>query len=301
MSKKIISIIFILLCCTLAVRAQGTMDREYEYQDELEEFGGPGIGIFSVSSEAGKALGSTAEAGILALRFTHYFSGHFGAYAMFGAEGASVGAADYFGALNKLEGGKYRYRYNRGTYDMGFGPLFTLGGVYRLDFGSCGFRARAGLGYGRMIKDSYTYERLSRADDGTSGSTYYSFEPKEKGSQSDYLAGSSYYSEYNAPAIVFSASAQFIYKMGRFYLMAEAGLSGSPSRATVERTVTGTVPAYNPSNYVEAVAYDGYRYAWVKDDSSVKVSTIQQGAGVTLHAAFGIGLCLGRSNKLQNR
>ena len=236
------------------------------------------------------------------LRYTHFFSTHVGFYAAYGVEGASVSAVNLFGAINKADGEKYQYncRYYNNQYDMGLGPVVTAGGVYRLDFGDCAFRVRAGIGYGEIISDSYSYSRQLRSADASSGPTYIDIYTIDPNGGQDYMTGEYYTYQYSTPAFVMSASAEFIYKFGRFYLLADAGLSGSPSRATCLRITTDTKSAYNPSNYAQAVAYDSYKGLWIEDEDSARTQTFRQGAGLFLHANIGIGISLGRSPRSAN-
>ena len=233
------------------------------------------------------------------IRYTHFFSTHAGFFAAFGTEGGSVSSVDYFGAVNKADGEKYQYNCNRygNPYDIGFGPMVTAGGVYRLDFGDCALRARAGLGYGLIVYNSLTYTRELKSAGTDSGPTYIYFHTTDAKSAQDYLRDGSYTYRNGTPAFVMNASAQFIYKLGKVYFLADLGICGSPSKATCLQVTTGTKQAYNPSNYAEAVAYDSYKGVWVTDENAVSTKTIHQGAGLFLHASFGIGISLGRSNK----
>ena len=299
--KRTIALLSQLILTVVAASAQSgaAVDRAYDYNDEMEMFGGPAAGIFSVSTDLGKALGSTPEGGIFSIRYTHFFTRHAGAWASFSCEGASVPAANYFGAVNKADGECYHYSYTSygNPYNLGFAPLFTAGGVYRLDWGSCAFRARAGLGYGKIVYNSFYYSRQDRSGTSESGPTYFGFLSIKDDSSGDYLTeSSSSRLYYNTPAFVLCASAQFIYKLGRFYFLVDAGISGSPSRATCLVSTTGT-KKYVPSNYVEAVANEAAIGKWYADESDVRTHTVKQGAGIILHAGFGIGLCLGQSTK----
>ena len=157
--------ILTLAAALAAILPAAGQSRAYEYQDELESAFGPAFGIYKVTGEQGKALGSGyGEAGFW--RYTHYFSKHYGAFLQLGIDYVGTEDTDYFGAVNKADGGRYLYRRHGSIYSMGFHPAILLGGAYRLDWGNAGFRARAALGYGGIQDCSCGYMRAGRDDTG---------------------------------------------------------------------------------------------------------------------------------------
>ena len=286
--KTIIAVI-----CLAAVLPSFGQTRAYEYQDELEEIFGPTWGVFSVTGEQGKALGVGDTEGFFHLRYTHFFSKHFGAYVQYGSENARADEAAYFGAQNKADGGLYRYQYHYCSgFQTGFESAFFLGGAYRLDFGNAGFRARAGLGYGTITDGSVSYVRQNRSGEG--GPTYFDLTVERYGANPEYLTKSS--SRYSISAFMMAASAQITYKVGRVYFLLEAGVDWSPTKYSLTTTSTGSKIGYNPSNFVEAVANYDLQDTWVIDKTSARSVTTQRCPGPMFHLAGGIGISLGKSH-----
>lgn len=286
--RKILSVLIVISALPLALSAQ-----RY-YPGALEFGGGPSCGFFRVSGDAGNAVGSTGG-GNYFFRYTHYFGGNFGAYAQ--VKDVITDACDYqyFGAMNKADGGKYRYRFNSGCYDLEYNPLFTAGAAYRRCHGPVDLVFRAGLGYGERNYD-FIYERQTR--DGSIGPEYIKVSTIWKGKTEDYLLDSEYYGYYYSPALVFFASAQFVWKvMKRLYLFGEAGLDCSPSKSEVSTTTTGSKTDYDPINWVEAVSYANRKDVWVRDGDSAKTTTDRLGMGTHLNLSFGIGVNLWKENK----
>lgn len=289
--KKILSVLIMISALPSALSAQ----RSY-YPGALEFGGGPASGIFRVDGENGKVL-AAAGGGSYFLRYTHYLGGSFGVYAQ--VKDVLVDSYDYqyFGAMNKADGGKYRYRFNSGCYDLEYAPLFTAGAAYRRCYGPFDLVFRAGLGYGERNYD-FSYERQAR--DGSKGPEYFSVSTVWKGKTEDYLIddGYQYHTYYYSPALVFSASAQFVWKvMKRLYLFGEAGLDCSPSKSEVSITRTGSKTDYDPINWVEAVSYADRKDLWTRDYSSEKTTTDRLGMGTHLNLSFGIGVNLWKTNR----
>lgn len=260
-----------------------------DYHGALEFGGGPASGIFRVEGETGNVLAS-AGGGSYFLRYTHYLGGSFGVYAQ--VKDVLVNSYDYqfFGAMNKADGGIYRYRFNNGRYSLEYTPLFTAGAAYRRCYDSFDLVFRAGLGYGERNYD-FGYERQMR--DGSKGPEYFSVSTVWKGKTEDYLIDGGYHKHYYSPALVFSASAQFVWKvLKRLYLFGEAGLDCSPSKSEVSITTTGSKIGYDPINWVEAVSYADMKDVWTKDASSEKTTTDRLGMGTHFSFSFGIGVHL---------
>jgi len=279
----------IVLLITLAAMLPQGLSAQKSYPGGIEFGIGPSAGLNSVEGENGSALCGSSGVNYF-LRYTHYLNGGFGLFAE--VRDVLVNAYDYqyFGAMNKADGGKYRYRFNSGSYDLEYAPLVTLGGAYRMEYEKFNLVFRAGLGYGERSND-FSYERQSR--DGSKGPEYVSVSVVGKDETTDYLIDDGYTRYYYASALVFSGSAQFVWKMrGRMYLFGEAGFDCSPSRYGVSVTTTGSKTDYNPINWVEAVSYADRKDVWTIDNSSKTVTTSTLGLGTHLNLTFGVGINL---------
>ena len=272
-------------------------EREYQYPRSFEIPLGATFNLYSINGADGKALGMAGGADYQ-FRYTWYFAGHWGAYAQLGSNTVTADTAELFGIVNKADGGAYRYApgwYYYSTYNVSV----YLGAAYRYDFGAWSLVGRAALGYGQFDQPSYEYKRVSR--DAAATPLYIIVEPADLADQYEYLLDDSYYSAECTPALMFTGSAQICYTTGRrIYFFAEAGFELSPSRYTYAYTTIGYKSAYNPSNWVEAVAYSGTEDAWTIDKSTSATTTKKAFVTPDFYLNWGIGIRLG-NYKTRNR
>lgn len=287
--KKKLCLLILAAVLPLGLSAQKS------YPGALEYGGGYSAGVFKVAGEEKNALCS-ADGGNIHFRYTHYLRGDLGLYGEIGSVLVYSHDYQYFGALNKADGGKYRYRFNNGEYDLCYAPLLTLGGAYRIRYDAFNLVFRAGLGYGER-NNNYGYERQSR--DGSTGPEYFSFETAGKSDTKDYLLDDGYSTTfYYAPALVVSASAQFVWNTrGRLFFFGEAGFDFSPSKYGETKEYMGSKKQYAPINWVEAVSYADMKDAWTSDFSSTKTTSSRVGMGSHLNLSFGVGINLWKANR----
>ena len=281
---------FILFCFSVFL-CVGLSAGNGSYSGGLEFGFGPSMGVFKVKGETRSALGSS-EGSNCYLRYTHYIKKDgFGVYGEVRGINASSYEYRYFGAMNKADGGKYRYRFSGNEYDQGYSPLLSLGGAYRMQYKVFDLVFRAGLGYGERYND-FDYDRQSR--DGSTGPEYFSVEVAGASNDAQYLLQDDYsYTYYSAPAFVFGASAQFVLKTkGRWYFFGEAGFDCSPSKYDVSVTKISSKKYDEPSNWVEAVARYELKDVWMTDYSSKNVSSAKFGMGSHLSFSIGVGINL---------
>ena len=201
---------------------------------------------------------------------------------------ASFSQADYFGALNAADGGKYKY----GLYQWYYSSLsqsqsnLMLGGFYRLQFNRFSLMPRVSIGINYPLTQTIEYQRISRSGD--SGPEYFYIHPKTV-EANDYLINS--YEEYTEGKLLqFGASCQIQYQVFKhLYVYAEPGLNFSPFKLNVVTDHYDSKKYSEPSNWAEAVGQGSYAQPWIKDEAS-KSSTIEKRSfGPFFYVNFGVG------------
>ena len=243
-----------------------------------------------------KSFLAPATGGGMNLRYSYFFSEKFGAFAQFGFEKSSSSDVYFFGAMNKADGNKYRYRYsyNYNGNGVNFSPILQIGPAFRMGITErIGFRARLGLGYATCESGNFSYERQIR--DNSSGSTYFTSRCIDDGEDSGYLMDYYYYSYSTVPVFLATLDAQLnLYLSNWFFFFAEAGINYSPAKLSLQRTQTESKSAYNPSNFVEAVAEYNAKDYWVIDESTQKSWNETKGISPVFHLNIGVGFNIGR-------
>lgn len=282
----------LLVIAPLGASAQ----KAYAYDHSLDFTSGASLGMVPVY--ANDAVSTAAAVGGNSIfRYTWFYSLHFGVYGQYMSSEVNSNAAVFFGTMNKLDAGKYMYRYDYREASMGITNSFTLGLAYRYDFGSFSLRPRLGLGYGEIDPVNYSWERRLR--DGSDGPYYMEvYTSRYDASADDYLMDgySSGYSYATIPVPVVSGSLQLMTTLGsRFTLFCETGLDWNPLPVEYSYTSKKSITNYNPSNWVESVAFTGNKNVWVVDESSAKTVTKSVHTAPIFHFNVGIGIHLGKN------
>lgn len=261
-------------------------------QDHYFEFaGGASMAPFSCTGNAGTAHG-TATGGNVNIRYTCFFSEHWGAFAKIGSCYAGAADREYFGALNQADGGKYLYRFNRGNYDSGFEGALTIGAAYRMEIGQFSIIPSAGIGVGSLSAANFSFERRSR--DGSTGPEYFSYRPVGKDVSEDYLIDRYPTYEYPSPFII-SADLQLTYGINNtVYFFVQPGFLWSPAKVSLECEYTRSMQKYAPINWVEALSYADAADLWEKDLNSMTTSTDRWSLAPVFNINAGIGINIGR-------
>lgn len=255
----------------------------------LEFMGGWSVQPYTIKGDAGSAPGAFNGSSAF-LRYTYFFPGDWGISVQLGSEAVFGSEGSFFGAMNKADGGKYLYRFDdSGTYDSVL-TQYSVGAAYRWDSGMFRFTPRLSFGVGEFSGYDYSYERRSRS--GSSGPEYFSFSPVRKTVTYDYLIDKR--EDYISPAVfLVSADFQITANFGRLYLFMQPGITIAPVRINVEHSKCGSVPAYNPSNWAEALAWSGLEGSWTRDYGSTVTSVEPAYISPFLHLNLGVGINLG--------
>ena len=281
-------LLFLLLCSIPA------LSQEYYGSHTIEAQFGPSFSPYSYSGEVSRVNG--AVAGFAAdLRYTWFFERNFGVYAKGFTSSGSAYEEDFFGVVNKADGEKYRYRFTSG-YELCKemkGACVGLAG--RFDRSPFSLRPRLGIGVGEFSPVEYTYERQSR--DGLTGTRFCTVKSVwEESAGPDYLIDcDDTYVSYYTTAFVLDASLQLCWTLWEgFFVSAEVGALYSPTRYSSRVSTMDSKLKYEPSNWVEAVAYADARDVWVKDESTAVSTVMKENIGSILRFSIGIGVNFGK-------
>ena len=256
----------------------------------LELLGGYSFQPYTIKGEACPVL-SAANGGNEFIRFNYFFSEHFGAFAQIGIEAVSSDEAQFFGAMNKADGGKYLYSFRSyGNYKSEMG-VFCLGAACRWDAGIFRFTPRLGIGIGDFDGFNYSYERRER--NGASGPEYFSFNTVSKSEGYDYLINNRRSYTNPAPMLVSTDFQISINPDKRVFIFIEPGITFAPFGTKVKSSKYASVRAYDPANWVEAVAYADVADAWTMDTSSGIFLTEHCSISPYFHLSVGIGVNFG--------
>lgn len=283
MKKSILILAFLLL--SLGLSAQNSA---------LELMGGFSIEPYTIKGDAGSALGS-ATGGNGYLRFTYFFSEHWGTFAQFGSESVTSDESSFFGAMNKADGGKYRYRFSGWSGLSNELDVVSVGAAYRWNSGIFRFTPRVAIGLGTFDGYDYAYERQAR--EGSSGPEWFLFSPVGEAVYYDYLIDSRI--DYYTIPTVLLLSADFqiaVRPTARFYVFAQPGITFAPTPFDVEDTKYSAAKSFEPANWAEAIAYSGRSDAWQQDPDSKVTSVEKAFASPFFHLNFGIGINFGYRN-----
>ncbi len=103
-------ILFLMFALSVPVmgRKHPDVPQAYAYGSSIDIQGGF-VGMpYSISGDAGKAFGID-DGGEFQLRYSYFFRRHWGIFTSFSLLGTGVDDIDYFGTVNKADGGRYRY------------------------------------------------------------------------------------------------------------------------------------------------------------------------------------------------
>lgn len=293
--KKYLSILAVLGLLPLAAAAQG-QNTGKTFSHAIDFSFGCSIQPYSWAGDACTAKGASIGSDI-SLRYTCFFSEHWGAFLNIGAMDANSYDAEFFGVVNKADGGKYLYRFNSGySYSMEFPFMLSAGAAYRMYAGPFTFIPRAGIGVTTLDVRDFSYERRSR--DGSKGPEYYNYGITGKEGGVDYLIDAN--EGYILPSpLIITADLQIAYRSDRrVYGFIQPGLVWAMGKYTMGHDHTASVKKYAPSNWVEAVAYRDATDQWMVDESSKEAFSEDRKYAPIFSINIGIGVNLGR---LSNR
>lgn len=298
---------FILaIALTLSVSVQARRHQEvpqaYAYGSSIDIHGGL-VGMpYSVSGDAGKACGIGAG-GEFQLRYSYFFRKHWGIFASMSILSGGIDDIDYYGTVNRADGGKYRYGslpygicyydggnnlFSRDSDFTGFG--FLVGVSYRYDFGGWSLRPMVGIGIGSYSGNTLSYKRTPRDGGASTGVSCH----VARNYSMDYLDEPVYDNSGSASAVL-SASVQLTYTFNRhFYISAECGIKSFPSGRRYEKTVYQFKKATETANWTESIAMSEPENRYVIDLDSA-VSTATSHPFNFLDISFGIGWNIGRN------
>ena len=294
--------LILFLAFVMAVQAQArrhpNVPQQYAYGSSIDIQGGF-VGMpYSISGDAGAALGLGCG-GEFQMRYSHFFQKHWGFFVSFSALGTEISDVNYFGTVNKADGGRYRYgRLTNDIYSFRNGidlfdcdnsfsaAAFQIGAAYRYDFGGWSLRPMVGVGVGSLYGNSFSYRRIPRDGSAPTGVAYRVTE-----SYLDYMAEP--VSDNNSVTAVLSASLQLTYTFNRhFYISAECGFKCFPNSFNYEKVTYQFKKAFEPNNWAESVAWSELENRYVIDMDSA-VSTVARLPFNFLSVNFGIGWNIG--------
>lgn len=283
--RKTLYLLTLLLAAPLLASGQCALNHT------IELYGGPALGSYSWSGESTSARGFT-NGGDGGLRYTCYFNDMWGAFLSISSFGTDAFEPEFFGVVNKADGGRYLYRFNSGnSYSQYFPGSYTAGVACRLGAGRFGFVPRLGAGIGIMSSEYFGFERRSR--DGSTGPEYFNCRIANHPESCDYLIDDTVtYSDWSC--FMVTAGLQVTYRPDRLlYVFVEPGLNWAPGKVDVKHEHTGSVRKYEPINWVEAVAYADATDIWTKDTGSTTSMEERWNCAPVFTFNFGIGINLG--------
>ncbi len=307
MKRFLILLLALALAVPTQARRQPNVPQAYAYGSSLDIQGGF-VGMpFSVSGDAGKACGF-GGGGEFQMRYSHFFGKHWGAFVSFSFLGTDIDDVNYFGTVNRADGGRYRYgRLANDIYyfengknllgrDNSFSATaFQVGAAYRYDFGGWSLRPMVGVGLGIFDGNAFSYRRIPRDGSAPTGVAYHVAE-----SYLDYMADPVYDNRSSLTAVL-SASLQLTYTFNRhFYISAECGFKCFPNSFNYEKVSYQFKKAFEPTNWAESVAWSELGDRYVLDMDSA-VSTAARLPFNFLNINFGIGWNIGMNRYQSGR
>lgn len=253
----------------------------------IECGGGYAAQISSVNGEVGSAL-YYASGGSAIIRVNYHVKNCWGVFFQCDNQYSYFLDADYFGALNKADGQKYRYGMVNYWFDSSSQNLsnFTLGAFYRWEKDNIAVQPRIGAGIGIPSTLNINYRRILK--DGSGSMEYINIHAPKLEDDDFLLESSAVYVTDNLFQL--TASVQLIYKpFKHLYIFMEPGLTWSPGKVTLVKESFGSKILNDPSNWAEAVGMPSNNQTWEKDEDSKKLITFKQNFGTFISLNFGIG------------
>lgn len=284
MKKTSILTAALMLLVSIPALSQNNVSRKISF-----EVGGGSAGQLSkVNGEQGSAYYSTSGSSAN-LRINYHLDNNWGLYLEASYQEASFSEADYFGALNKADGGKYRY----GLYNSWYSTLyqgqnnFMLGGFYRLPLKRFTLMPRVSIGLAIPVTMDFEYQRINK--NGEEGPEYFSI-------HSPIVVADDYLIDSNEAAVSekllqFGASLQVNYEAFKhFYVFVEPGLTYSPFKISMVTEHYSSKKYSEPSNWAEAVGQPSYGQKWVKDPDSKSSTLEKRNFASFYYFNFGLGI-----------
>ena len=279
---------FLLSAAMLLVGIPVFSQNDISGKISLETGGGWAGQVLKVQGEQGSDL-FTATGSSTCLRMNYHINNNWGLSLEMNYQWASFSEADYFGALNVADGGRYKY----GLYEWWNSYLsqsqsnLMLGGFYRVQHKRFTLVPRVSIGISFPSTMNFEYKRISKSGD--SGPEYfYIHSPKVE--VNDFLINS--YEEYQEERLLqFGASCQLTYKVfKRLYAYVEPGLNYSPFKLSVVCDHYESKRYSEPSNWVEAVDQGAYEQSLIKDEASKSSTLKKRSFAPFFYVNFGVGI-----------
>ena len=257
----------------LLVAAMSSIPSYSQMRHEFELMAGTSI-VFGKAEGESKSVTFPYAGPSFSTRYSFFANSHLGAFAQFEVESASCGERKWFGALNKADGGKYLYRFKIDDSMSESRVGFFAGGAFRMAVSQWDITTRLGAG-AILYGNDYSFERRSR--DGSTGPEYFDVEVigKQKNTE-DYLISDKDDDDSTIPAMfALKADLQFARphnnRIG--YMYGAVGFNIPVSKVTRKTSALSSVREYNPTNWVEAVAWEGSRDNWIADKDATVITT----------------------------
>lgn len=299
MKRLLLPFLTLLLAAPVYAQSYSEIPQEYAYGSSVDVQGGLSVMPYSISGDRRTAVGG-ATGGNFQARYSYFFHKHWGIFASLSYTEADFDQKEYFGTVNRADGGLYRYKslkqidvvdtYNYNQKYNGFteGVALQVGLAYRYDFGHWSLRPMAGVGFGSYSAQTVAYKRTPR-----NGSVPTAISYRVTRSALDYMDDTEQYGS-NISAVL-SASLQLTYTFSRhFYVSAECGFRSFPNANRYEKIEYKFKTAFDPSNWAESVAMSELEGKYVIDKSS-GVSKSMRMPFNHFNFNIGIGWNLGRN------
>ena len=281
-------ILLMLACAPLFSKSRTKADLRYAYGSTIDLQLGYSLMPYSVAGEARNACGASSGT-VFQMRYTYFFGKRFGAFASYSFDQGDAPFEQYLGQVNRADGAIYKYE---GVYYSDamnyFANSFFVGVAYRYDFGRWSLRPRVGIGVTNFDMSAFCYSTYSRQDETPVSYHSYSIISDRK----DYMKSGSSVPDLNCLAGY--AGVQITYSVAsHFFLSFEVSAKCYNNRKLdFQHTVKQYKPAYNPSNWSEALVYYDLRDSVVPDDSSAKTVSSRLPYAI-FDASVGIGWNIG--------
>ena len=299
MKRLLLPFLTLLLAAPVYAQSYSEVPQEYAYGSSVDLQGGLSVMPYSISGDKRKAVGG-ATGGNFQARYSYFFHKHWGIFASFSYTEADFGQKEYFGTVNRADGGAYRYKTlpESGFYESyesrrryneySAAAALQVGVAYRYDFGHWSLRPMVGVGFGSYDAQTVAYKRTPR-----NGSVPTAVSYRVSRSALDYLDETEHYE--SSICAVLSASLQLTYTFSRhFYISAECGFRSFPNERRYERVEYRFRTAFDPSNWAESVAMSELEGKYVIDKDTGVSENVHMPCNFLVFN-FGIGWNLGRN------
>ena len=213
-------------------------DHEYAYDTSIDLQLGYAAIPYTIHGDVCNSTVNTNGV-VFNARLTNFPWKHLGAFAQIGLSSTSTNEIRYFGAMNKADGGRYKYDKSWNNFKhFEYLPILIGGPVWRVDSDDLSLRFRAGFGCSWFYLDGDEYIKYD-----VNGSDAHYFYEDIAARSASYMMGKNYYETRTIAKFTISPSIQAVFSVSpHFYLSAEIGANILPAQQAFITTICGSFP-----------------------------------------------------------